>query len=334
MKDSEENRPVGAHTLETIYLPVSEELRQVETILKEELTSRYEGVDRVVKHGFRLGGKRLRPALVLLSGKAAGNVTPDHRTLAAAVELIHTATLVHDDVLDEAELRRHVDTVNARWNNETSILLGDYLLTRALCLAASTETTFACRLLGECSRAMCEGELRQVLGRGDFRLSEEDYLEIIEGKTGALCACCCEFGAYYGDAPPAVRTALTRYGLLLGVAFQIVDDLLDLLGEENTVGKSLGRDLEKRKLTLPLIHLFGKLEKGERRRFELIWNETEGDIRAFFQNARARRAAVEFARAKAESLIAEAKDRLRPLEDSPGKESLLALADFVLSRSH
>lgn len=334
MNHPHENRSARPNTLETIYLPVSGELRHVETILKEELTSRYEGVDRVVKHGFRLGGKRLRPALVLLSGKAAGKTTRDHRTLAAAVELIHTATLVHDDVLDEAELRRHVDTVNARWNNETSILLGDYLLTRALCLAASTETTFACRLLGECSRAMCEGELRQVLGRGNLRLPEKDYLEIIEGKTGSLCACCCEFGAYYADAPPTVRAALTRYGLLLGVAFQIVDDLLDLLGEENTVGKSLGRDLEKRKLTLPLIHLFGQLDAADQHRFESIWNEEQGDVRDFFQNAQARREAVRFARAKAQELITEAKERLGPLEDSPGRDSLLGLADFVLSRSH
>ena len=299
-----------------------------------KLSSRFEGVDGVIKHGFRLGGKRLRPALVLLSGKAAGKTTDDHRTLAAAVELIHTATLVHDDVLDEAEIRRHVDTVNARWNNETSILLGDYLLTRALCLAASTETPFACRLLGECSRAMCEGELRQVLGRGDIRLPEKDYLEIIEGKTGALCACCCEFGAYYADAPPAIRAALTRYGLLLGVAFQIVDDLLDLLGEENTVGKSLGRDLEKRKLTLPLIHLFGRMDAAEQSRFESVWNEEDGDLRDFFRNTTLRREAVDVARAKAAELIAEAKDRLDPLENSPGKDSLLGLADFVLSRGY
>ena len=236
MNHPNENSPVSAQGLDTIYAPIAEELGAVETILREELTSRFEGVDGVVKHGFRLGGKRLRPALVLLCGKAAGKTTADHRTLAAAVELIHTATLVHDDVLDEAELRRHVDTVNARWNNETSILLGDYLLTRALCLAASTDTPFACRLLGECSRAMCEGELRQVLGRGNIRLPEKDYLEIIEGKTGTLCACCCEFGAYYADAPPAIRSTLTRYGLLLGVAFQIVDDLLDLLVRKTPSG--------------------------------------------------------------------------------------------------
>ena len=334
MNHPNENRPAGANPLDAIYAPVVEELHAVEAILREELTSRYDGVDRVVKHGFRLGGKRLRPALVLLAGKAVGKTTEVHRTLGAAVELIHTATLVHDDVLDEAELRRHVDTVNARWNNETSILLGDYLLTRALCLAASTETTFACRLLGECSRAMCEGELLQVLGRGNIRLPEKDYLEIIEGKTGALCACCCEFGAYYADAPPAIRKALTRYGLLLGVAFQIVDDLLDLLGEEDTVGKSLGRDLEKRKLTLPLIHLFGQMEEEDQRRFESVWNEEGGDVREFFQNSQARREAVAFARAKAETLITEAKDGLAPLNDTPGKESLLSLADFVLSRSH
>src|SRR3990170_2851661 len=160
--------------LRALYAPIREDLNEVERVLRGELTSRYPFVDSLVKHGFRFGGKRLRPALVLLSGKACGGLKPEHPLLGAAVEMIHTATLIHDDVLDEATLRRHLDTVNARWDNEASVLLGDYLFTRAITLASSLESTFACRAIGEAGKAMCEGELRQIEARGNYELSEED----------------------------------------------------------------------------------------------------------------------------------------------------------------
>ena len=149
--------------------PVASELDEVEALLQREVSSDNPFVDRLAQHGARLGGKRLRPALVLLSAKACGGVRPEHLTLAAMVEMIHTATLIHDDVLDEATIRRHLDTVNARWNNEVSILLGDYLLARAICLASSLDDNFACRAISESARHMCEGELRQIESRGNYR---------------------------------------------------------------------------------------------------------------------------------------------------------------------
>jgi len=148
--------------LQSLYASIRDELAEVDQILRRELSSRHPFVDRLVKHGFRLGGKRIRPALVLISGKLCGRSTPRHLALAAVVEMVHTATLVHDDVLDEATLRRHLDTINARWDNEASILLGDYLFTRAMCLASAIDSTYACRLISEASRKMCEGELRQI----------------------------------------------------------------------------------------------------------------------------------------------------------------------------
>ena len=182
--------------------------------------------------------------------------------LAAAVEMIHTATLIHDDVLDEATMRRHLETVNVRWNNETSVLLGDYLFTRVLCLASSLEDVFACQAIGDASRAMCEGELRQVESRGNYGLSEPQYLDIITGKTAALTACCCRLGAHYAGADPAARRPWPATACNLGIAFQIADDLLDVLGDEATVGKSLGTDLLKQKSTLPLIRLLERVEPG------------------------------------------------------------------------
>ena len=192
-----------------------------------------------------------------MSAQACGGVRPEHLTLATAAELIHTATLVHDDVLDEATIRRHLDTVNARWNNEVSVLLGDYLFARALCLTSSLDDNFACRTITETTRRMCEGELRQIENRGNYGLSEAEYVEIIAGKTATLMACCCRLGAHYaGAAAGDLRHAWPATATELGVAFQIADDVLDLLGEEATVGKSLGTDLLKQKATLPLIRLF------------------------------------------------------------------------------
>ena len=172
------------------------------------MRSKYPFVDDLVKYGFHLGGKRLRPALVLLSGLACGCFGAEHVLLAAAVEMIHTATLVHDDVLDEATIRRHLDTVNARWDNETSVLLGDYLFTRALCLASSMDDIFACRELNNASRIIkCEGELRQIESRGDYCLTEEQYYEIVRGKTAALTASCCRLGAHFSGADREVVEA-------------------------------------------------------------------------------------------------------------------------------
>ena len=226
---------------------------------------------------------------MLLSAKACGGIRPEHLTLAAMVEVIHTATLVHDDVLDEATIRRHLDTVNARWSNEVSVLLGDYLLARAICLASSLDDNFACRAISESARHMCEGELRQIESRGNYDLSEADYFEIIAGKTAALMACCCRLGAHYAGAEPAVCEALARYGHDLGVAFQIADDVLDLVGEEATVGKSLGTDLLKQKATLPLIRLLGTVDSAERNELTSllgpIRQPSSRPLRPWFQRA-------------------------------------------------
>src|SRR5262249_5721018 len=162
------------------------ELRRVDIRLHEELRSDHPDADAVIRHGIRLAGKRLRPALLLLAGQAVGKLGDDHVTLAAVVEMIHTATLVHDDVLDEAALRRHIDTVNARWNNETSVLLGDFLFTHAFYLASTLESTYACRTIGRSTNIVCDGELRQTITSGDVTLSEDDYLAIVDAKTAEL----------------------------------------------------------------------------------------------------------------------------------------------------
>ncbi len=247
--------PESRRSLATLYEPIAAELAAAERIFADELQSRFPFVQHLVDHCADFHGKRLRPALVLLSGQASGRVTEAHPVLAAVVEMIHTATLVHDDVLDEATIRRHAATVNAEWGNETAVLLGDYLFTHAFHLAASLDSTRACRWIGQATNKVCEGEMLQVHHRGNFDLDEDDYFTIIEGKTAELTAVSCRLGAAYAGADEATVAALDRYGRNLGIAFQIADDVLDLWGEERVTGKSLGTDLEKQKLTLPFIRM-------------------------------------------------------------------------------
>jgi octaprenyl-diphosphate synthase len=318
--------------LQTLYAPVRAEMEQVEAILLGRLRSDFPFVDQLAGHGFRLGGKRLRPALLLLSAKSAGRIAPEHLDLAAVVELIHTATLIHDDVLDEATLRRHLDTVNARWDNEASVLLGDYLLAQAFCMAAAVEDPLACRALAEASRVTCEGELRQIECRGDYSLAEAEYLDIITAKTAALTGCACRLGAHYAGAEPRTVELLADYGRDLGIAFQIADDLLDLLGEEAKVGKSLGTDLQKQKPTLPLIRVLLQAAPAERARLIGELNASGSQPRALLAEWFGRYDAISYARETARRFARRAADRLDLLPPSPGRDALRGLADFVVER--
>jgi len=327
------NQPAASSaTLQRLYAPVAEGLSRVGHLIDEETASGDDFVDRLVRHGFRLGGKRLRPALVLLSGAAVDQFTEEHVRLAAAVELIHVATLIHDDVLDEAALRRHLATVNARWDNEASVLLGDYLFTRAMCLAASVEGADGCRIIGEASRVTCEGELRQMNSRGNFALEEDEYIEIVTGKTAALIACCCRLGAHYAGADKRTCDLLGRYGEALGIAFQIADDLLDLTGEESTTGKSLGSDLAKQKPTLPLIHVLQQADAAEKARItEILQGEGNHHAEALRPYIE-RYDAVGYARHRAEQFTESARRELLDVEDSPARQALLDLTRFVVER--
>ncbi len=329
-----EKRDAAPQELRTLYAVIREELVQVDELLRKELTSEYPFVEKLARHGFRLGGKRLRPALVLLSGKLCGGVDGQHVQLAAAVEMVHTASLIHDDVLDEATIRRHLDTVNARWDNEASILLGDYLFARAFRLAASLDNPFAVRRLIEASRLMCEGELRQIQTRGNYDLTEDGYLEIIADKTAALCACCCEIGAHYAGAAEAERQALTRFGRKLGVAFQIVDDLLDVLGDEQTIGKSLGTDLVKQKPTLPLIRLLNQSPPEQRAEMVEILSTTTEHHRDALKPWLEKSDAVSYSMRRATEFVEAAADELRAIPDAPSKDSLVGIAQFVIDRRH
>jgi octaprenyl-diphosphate synthase len=318
--------------LAAMYGPIQEELARVEALLVSELKNPHAFVDELTRHAFRLAGKRLRPALLLLSAKAVGDITEEHIKLAAVVEMIHAATLVHDDILDEATVRRHRETVNVRHGNEASVLLGDFLFTHAFYLASMTGSTFACRTIGRATNITCEGELRQVHAAGRLDLSESEYLAIIEAKTAELCACSCELGAHFaGGTLEAVR-ALASFGRHLGIAFQIIDDVLDLVGRQETVGKSLGTDLEKRKATLPIIRLLHDAAEEERAAVVEILTRNGNHRAADLSPWLARSGAVEYARDVAARHVRKAIDNLQNVPAGPIRDMLGQVAEFVLMR--
>src|SRR5262245_45707356 len=319
--------------LETLYAPIAAELADVEALLKQELRSDYPFVDELVRYGCMLGGKRLRPALLLLTAKAVtGHVTRDHITLAAVVEMIHTATLVHDDVLDDAHMRRHLATVNARWDNEASVLLGEFLFTHAFYLASTLGSTVGCRLIGRATNIVCDGDLRQKGTRGYFNLSEAEYLEIVEAKTGELTAVSCRLGALFAGADESLADALENFGRDLGIAFQIADDLLDVLGEEKTTGKSLGTDLEKQKPTLPIIRALEVASEADRQAILEILTSDERHTNPL-QPFLSRYEAIPYTRQRALSFTTRARRHLELLPPSSARDVLATMTEFVVSRS-
>lgn len=323
----------GVPVLTAVEEAIGTELLEAEQVLADELQSDNAYVSDILLHSTRFRGKRLRPMLLLLTAKASGGIRHDHKVLAAVVEMIHLATLVHDDVLDEAETRRHVATVNSRWNNETSVLFGDYLFTHSFHLASSLDTTYACRRIGRATNIVCEGELSQIKKRGNLDLSEEMYFKIIDGKTAELTALCGHLGARYAQAEPAVVTAMEQYGRSLGLAFQIADDVLDLTGNEGKTGKSLGSDLQKQKLTLPLIRLLSTASEEDSVQIRQYLSRPDVSTRDQLAPFLEKSDAFDYTNQKAKSLAQDARRQLESVPNTPAKRILSEIADFAVQRS-
>jgi octaprenyl-diphosphate synthase len=316
-----------------LYGPIAADLGEAERIFRQTVQSDRPGIGQLLQHLKHYRGKRLRPALLLLTARACGQVTPAHHLLAAVVEMIHTATLVHDDVLDGATVRRHVATINAGWGNQASVLLGDYLFTHAFHLSSTLDDVRACRIIGDATNRLCAGELHQVCERGNLGLAEEAYFDIIDAKTAELTACCCRLGALYSGMDEDVVEGLARYGRCLGVAFQIADDLLDLIGEEKAAGKSLGTDLEQQKLTLPLIRLLAKVPAEQASRYRQILSSPGNHKREALQADLLASGAVAYARRRAEEYAARAAAELDCLPPSQSRTILETLTERVVHRN-
>ena len=322
-------------SLNEICQIVAEDLEAIEKKLREKTTSHYDFVDLAVQHVIEGGGKRLRPIMLILSARACGYEGEDAHTLATTVELIHVASLVHDDVLDEAPVRRGRDTLHSNWGNKVAVLVGDYL--HALVLAMLVDRRAddpAMRLLSEATHAMCEGEVIHAYKSGDFDISQDDYLKIIGLKTGSLIAASCAMGAILGARDEKTVRSLREYGESTGAAFQIIDDLLDFVGDPDKFGKESFSDLREGKLTFPIIYAREVCTAEERGTLQQVFKgETDEDWAIDWTGSLLERYHTQaHCRAVAQEYVERAKSALLTLPDTPARCALEQLADYVVAR--
>ncbi|MHC4791828.1 MAG: polyprenyl synthetase family protein [Planctomycetota bacterium] len=327
--------------LKEIYQPIADELKMVEDSLSTSVReSKNRSILTMSNSLLESPGKRIRPALVILSQKAASvgkNSTCNHDELikiATAVELIHMASLIHDDVLDEATMRRSKPSINARWGDDVSIALGDYIYSKAFELVGKCKNPdiFAC--ISEAIYVMCEGELTQVCQRDNLNLSKDSYMVIVKKKTASLFAACCHAGTIIGNHNRVVQTALKEFGLNFGIAFQITDDCKDIISEERTLGKRPGQDVIAGDVTLPLLTLLDVISPAGREELKNMLKSKINDanlkkIKAMLIDSDALFKTQEVVA----SYINYAKERLKALADSDYKESFSQLADYITQRT-
>ena len=305
---------------------------EVDKVLRASLESEVALIRQIAEYIIGSGGKRLRPALVLLAARACGYTGTMHYTFAAVVEMIHTATLLHDDVVDESKLRRGHATANMTFGNAASVLVGDFLYSRAFQLMVTVDSMRVLQILSDATNVIAEGEVLQLLNSGNADVAEATYLDVIRRKTAKLFEAAAQIGAVLGGADAASEDALARYGMKLGTAFQLIDDVLDYSGDLTAIGKNLGDDLAEGKPTLPLIRA---LQVGSAADIALIRGAlTAGRIDEFepVLDALARNGALDYTRRCAEAESAEAERCLGALSDSPARATLLKLCAFAVTR--
>ncbi len=324
--------PSAAALLADFYAPIEDDLQSVRQRFDDTLFSDFPFINELCEHVRGYRGKMLRPALLLLTARSLGRVSETHLALSVVVEMIHLATLLHDDVLDEADVRRRRPTIRRLENNEVSVLLGDYLVSNAYHLCSSLgDSHVACRV-GATTTTVCEGELMQIHHRGNCELSEPEYFEIIDRKTAALTALCGELGAYAAGAAPEVVQAVAAFGRSAGIAFQIVDDVLDLVGCEEQMGKTLGRDLDLGKPTLPAIHCLHRGDAALSARLRSVLGNGSRASRADVRDWLERSGSIRYAMEQASAYIGQAFGHLDALPSTPARSALAGIAHFMVQR--
>lgn len=322
-------------TLDEILEPVAPQLRQFERYVRGVLRTSVPLLNLVLWYVFRQRGKRVRPALVLLSAAACGGISSRSFVGAALVELLHTATLLHDDVVDKSPQRRGVPSVNALWGNTVAVLVGDYLLARGLLLAIEHREYDMLEVTSEAVRRMSAAELQHLQLNRKLRLDEETYLEVVRGKTAALFAACCELGALSAGAEGELRQQLRAYGEAVGIAFQLRDDALDYLGSGQLWGKPRWKDLRERKLTLPIVVALKRMGSGERRHFLQVWKAAVRSRASLEPIARyvLQHGGVEYTLEQAQLYAERARQALHGLPPSSAREALEEFVDFAVHRT-
>lgn len=319
--------------VERVLADLGPYLEAVERELRQASDDSGPQMREITRHMVEAGGKRLRPILTLLSARVFGDDLEKTVPIAAAAELIHMATLAHDDVIDEATTRRGALTVNSRWDNHTAVLAGDVLLARALVMLVDHGSPAIVRIMADMIRRMCDGEIEQKASLNRLDQTEADYFDRIEKKTALFFAACCESGALHQGAEPHHVRALAEYGRDIGMAFQVVDDLLDVSGEAEVVGKPTGNDLAAGVITLPVLYLLRQDGEAGRRARELLREApyTRAQIDEVLALVR-QNGAVEYSRKVAEDFARRAREHLLELPASPGRDMLADVADELLRR--
>ncbi len=314
---------------------VKDEMVRVEEGFRENLSSRVPLVSKVGSYILMSGGKRFRPMVTLLSTRLCGYKGVNHIQLAGVMEFIHTATLLHDDVVDNASLRRGSASANAVWGHGSSILVGDYLLSKAFSLAVKHGSESILKVLAHTTTRMAEGEVLQLLRHSDINTTEEDYLDVVTNKTAVLISAAAHVAALLGEVSPERERALSDYGLELGIAYQLMDDCLDYTSDDESLGKPAGNDLREGKVTMPLIYAFKKATATEREflRRAVESDEVEDDVLKEVVALIERHGGIKYAMDRAFEYVESAKRRLDVFEPDIERIALMAIADFVVNRT-
>lgn len=316
-----------------IVEPVEPFLDAVSRRLAEQVNAFDPALAQYAEYALTGNGKQLRPTLVALAANALGKLNDAHITVAAIIEMVHLATLVHDDVMDEAEIRRGKLTLAANWGNEIAVLFGDCLFAHALKLAAGFPTPEICRAVASATNTVCSGEILQTRHRRNFELSQREYFRVLEMKTAELFGLSCDMAAFLGNATPAQRLALREFGMAFGTAYQIYDDCVDLFGTEKDAGKSLGTDLAKGKLTYPVLLAWERANPDERAKLEALVGDWQPAFFPWIKQALRRHETLKPTMDLIERYLAQARQSLRSLPESVGHAGLLGVTDYLAQQT-
>jgi len=320
--------------MESVTRLISDDLTKLESTIQQLITTKIGFIKEIVNHIIRSGGKRVRPILIILTARLCGYKDEKHIPYAAIVEFIHTATLLHDDVVDNAQTRRGSSTANTVWGNEPSVLVGDFLFSKSFELMTHNGNEEILRIMSEATTALAEGEILELLKTCDADTTEKEYLEIINNKTASLFSAACEVGAILGKVDQKKRLALKDFGYNLGMAFQLTDDVLDYISYDAVLGKRVGTDLKEGKVTLPLIYALKSSTEKEKTYINNVLGKARVTAKDFERISKIIRkyGGVEYTVNATKQFIDEAKGNLQSFQPSAYKESLITLADYILAR--
>jgi octaprenyl-diphosphate synthase len=320
--------------METVTKLIADDLTNLESTIQHLITTKIGFIKEIVNHIIRSGGKRVRPILIILTARLCGHKGEKHIPYAAIIEFIHTATLLHDDVVDNAQTRRGSSTANTVWGNEPSVLVGDFLFSKSFELMAHNGNEEIMRIMSEATTSLAEGEILELLKTCDADTTEEEYFDIIKNKTASLFSAACEVGAILGKVNQEKRAALRDFGYNLGMAFQLTDDVLDYVSYDAMLGKRVGTDLKEGKVTLPLIHALKSSPEKEKTYIHTVLNNAKVTAKDFARVSKIikKYGGVEYTVNTTRQFIENAKLNLNSFRPSAYKESLITLADYILSR--